>query len=167
MHKSLAAVLCLLTLFLTGCQTESQPKPERAPGVSLQSRHFAMRLRPGQDLKKELRRVMDKHGFTAVGVVTCVGSLTKVTLRYANQDKPTTLTGHFEIVAMEGTLEPKGGHLHLAVSDGQGRTYGGHLLDGSAVYTTAEIILVSLDDLQFSRKKDPTTTYYELHVESK
>ena len=45
------------------------------------------------------------------------------------------------------------------------QTLSGHLLEGSAVYTTAEIVLVALDDLRFTRKPDPVTTYDELSVE--
>lgn len=53
----------------------------------------------------------------------------------------------------------------LSVSDAQGRTFGGHLVDGSSVYTTAEIVLVELDDLRFRRIVDPVTTYKELAIE--
>lgn len=108
---------------------------------------------------------MEEHQLSAAGVVTCVGSLTEVTIRYANREEATKLTGHFEIVSLVGTLEPGGGHLHISVSDGEGQTLSGHLLPGSAVYTTAEIVLVALDDLRFTRKPDPVTTYEELSVE--
>lgn len=167
MIRTLPALLLLLSLaFLTACRgPEAAPEATPAPGISRQSRHLALRLAPGQDLAEELRRAVDEHGLSAVGVVTCVGSLTEVTLRYANQEEATKLSGHFEIVSLVGTLEPGGGHLHIAVSDGQGQTLAGHLLDGSKVYTTAEIVLVSLDDLNFTRKPDPVTTYHELSVE--
>jgi uncharacterized protein len=127
-------------------------------------RAHALRLRPGQDLHKELAAFIETNQFTAVGVVTCVGSLTQVTLRYANQKTPAIQRGHFEIVSLVGTLERGGGHLHLSVSDGEGRTSGGHLLEGCLIYTTAEIILVELNELTFSRETDPTFGYKELVV---
>ena len=160
LRRSMFALSALL--LCVGCQA-TPPAP--APGVARQTRHLALRLSPGQDLAVELRAAVDAHALSAVGVVTCVGSLTEVTLRYANRDEPTTLRGHFEIVSLVGTLEPGGGHLHVAVADGDGRTYAGHLLDGSAVYTTAEVVLVALDDLRFTRQPDPVTTYRELSVE--
>ena len=69
-----------------------------------------------------------------------------------------------EIVSLVGTLSPDGEHLHVAISDGAGRTIGGHLLEGSLVYTTAEIAVGELDGLAFSRETDPRTTYGELVV---
>lgn len=158
--RTLPLAACLLTLAgAVGCQGPP-PAPE-GPAAS-SARHVALRLRPGQDLRQELLRAADELGLSAVGVVTCVGSLSEVTLRYANQPEPTHLEGHFEIVSLVGTLEPGGGHLHLALSDGEGQTVGGHLLDGSKVYTTAEVVLVQLDDLRFAREPDPQTTYREL-----
>ncbi len=158
-------VLGLTLLCSLGCSGAEPAREPAAPGVSLQARHLALRLRPGQDLARELRAAVDQRGLTAVAVVTCVGSLTEVTLRYANQEEPIQLRGHFEIVSLVGTLEPGGAHLHLTVADGEGRTFAGHLLDGSAIYTTAEVVLVSLDDLRFTRKPDSVTTYDELSVE--
>lgn len=163
-------VLGALTLSSLGCcckgaAAEGPAQKALAPGVSRDVRHIALRLGPGQDLGQELKAAVEAYEASAIGVVTCVGSLTEVTIRYANQEEATTLRGHFEIVSLVGTLEPGGGHLHIAVADGEGRTFAGHLMPGSAVYTTAEIVLVALDDLRFTRKPDPVTTYHELSVE--
>jgi predicted DNA-binding protein with PD1-like motif len=95
-----------------------------------------------------------------------VGSLTRATLRYANRNEPTVLTGHFEIVSLSGILSRHGSHFHIAISDGQGRTIGAHLLPGSAVYTTAEIVLGILPDLRFLRTFDPQTGYPELDIQT-
>jgi predicted DNA-binding protein with PD1-like motif len=59
-----------------------------------------------------------------------------------------------------------GGHYHIAISDEQGRTFGGHLMEGSQVYTTAEVILVSLDAYRFLRTFDPQTGYQELDIQT-
>ena len=42
--------------------------------------------------------------------------------------------------------------------------FGGHLLPGSAVYTTAEIVLLILSDLAFDRAPCPRSGYDELVV---
>jgi predicted DNA-binding protein with PD1-like motif len=98
-------------------------------------------------------------------VLTCVGSLTDVSLRLANQEAATHYHGHFEIVSLVGTLSASGGgHLHLAVADSTGRTLGGHLLDGCRIYTTAEIVLGALPALRFVREPDATFGYQELVV---
>jgi predicted DNA-binding protein with PD1-like motif len=82
----------------------------------------------------------------------------------ANQPGPTVYKGHFEIVSLVGTLSTNGSHLHLAVSDSTGRTIGGHLLDGNIIYTTAELVVGVLEELDFRRETDPVSTYKELTV---
>lgn len=127
-------------------------------------RTYALRLKPGQDLRREINAFVEQHQIRAGAMVTCVGSLTQATLRLANQEQPTVYHGHFEIMSLVGTLSTNGGHLHLAVSDSTGRTIGGHLLDGNLVYTTAELVIGVLQELDFRRESDATFGYRELTV---
>ena len=131
-------------------------------------RTFAFRLRPHEDLMAEIMTFAKEHHVRAGVILTCVGSLEQVTLRYANTGKATQLQGHFEIVSLVGTFaEHSGQHIHLSVSDGKGTTTGGHMLGGNKIYTTAEIVVGSLDDVEFEREIDPTYGYAELAVHSK
>lgn len=133
------------------------------PSSSL--RAYALRLHPGDDLRAALLAFVASQRLQAGAVLTCVGSLTTLCLRLANQEAATTYQGHFEIVSLAGTLSASGGsHLHLSASDGTGRTLGGHLLAGCRVYTTAEIVLAALPELQFAREPDPAFGYHELVV---
>ncbi|MGI4739644.1 MAG: PPC domain-containing DNA-binding protein [Janthinobacterium lividum] len=133
------------------------------PSSSLKA--YALRLQPGDDLRQQVLAFVAAHHIEAGAVLTCVGSLTDVSLRLANQEDATHYHGHFEIVSLVGTLSASGGgHLHLAVADSTGRTLGGHLLDGCRVYTTAELVLGALPALQFKREKDATYGYNELVV---
>ncbi|WP_317040346.1 PPC domain-containing DNA-binding protein [Hymenobacter actinosclerus] len=127
-------------------------------------RTYALRLKPGQDLRRELLAFAQAHGLRAACVLTGVGSLTTATLRLANQEGPTVYQGHFEIVSLVGTLSVNGSHLHLSVADSTGRTLGGHLLDGNLIYTTAELVIGELPALDFRRETDPTFGYQELVV---
>ncbi len=128
------------------------------------SEMFAFRLTPGQDLKTEIEKKVVENGWKAVAVVTCVGSLNKAHLRFANQSQGTEIPGKLEIVSLTGTISPAGTHLHMSVSDSTGKTTGGHLLPGNFVYTTAEIVLVILKEYEFDRETDPTYGYKELKV---
>ncbi|MBL9059102.1 MAG: DUF296 domain-containing protein, partial [Mangrovicoccus sp.] len=67
-----------------------------------------------------------------------------------------------EIVALSGTLSRDGVHLHLAVADATGAMTGGHLLAGSLVRTTAELVLALAAEVVFHRPLDPATGYPEL-----
>jgi uncharacterized protein len=85
-------------------------------------------------------------------------------VRLAGGAEHATWQGAFEIVALTATLSPDGGHLHLAVADHQGRTFGGHLVEGCTVRTTAEVVLAADGRLLFAREHDPATGYDELVV---
>lgn len=125
---------------------------------------FALRLHPGQDLGLELRRFVGENSLRAGFIMTCVGSLRQAALRLADRPETTTYEDKFEIVSLVGTLDAEGYHLHLSLSDGQGRTIGGHLMEGCLIYTTAEIVIGEADHLLFSRPFDPETGYPELEV---
>ena len=74
------------------------------------------------------------------------------------------MRGPLEIVALSGTLGAGGPHLHLGVAGRDGAVTGGHLLHGSEVRTTAEIVLALIDAVAFDRPVDPDTGYHELVV---
>lgn len=124
----------------------------------------ALRLKPGDDLLLAIQRFVDDRGIEAGWVAACAGSLTDWTLRFADKPDGATAAGRFEIVALSGTVSKHGSHLHLAVSDGEGRTTGGHLLAGCRVYTTAEVVLGEARDLVFTRAVDGTTPWRELQI---
>lgn len=128
---------------------------------------YSFRLKPGQDLKQELDKMVNQQRISAGLIMTCVGSLTDVGLRLANQETGTSYKGHFEIVSLVGTLSANGSHIHLAVADSTGRTIGGHLLEGCKIYTTAELVIGILPDVIFSREPDPTFGYKELVIRKK
>lgn len=125
---------------------------------------LALRLRPGQDLKKEIDRFIAQHEIEAGCILTCVGSLTTAVLRYANQETSDRLDGHFEILSLTGVLSRYGSHYHIAIADKHGTSYGAHLLDGCKVYTTAEIVIGIIRDSTFLRTLDPQTGYPELEI---
>jgi hypothetical protein len=125
---------------------------------------FALRLHPGQDVGLELSRFVAEHSLKAAFVLTCVGSLRQAALRLANQPDTTLYEDKFEIVSLVGTLDAEGYHLHISLSDGQGRTIGGHLMTGCLVYTPAELVLGEMETAVFSREFDPESGYPELKI---
>ncbi len=136
-----------------------------APNV----RVHTLRLVPGMDLNQALAAVVQEHGWEAASVSTCVGSLTHFVIRPANQRTLLERTGHFEIVSLTGTFSEGGtaNHLHIAVSDSTGQTFGGHLVDGNLIYTTAEVVLLVHEEEVFTRPIDSRTTWDELVVTPK
>jgi uncharacterized protein len=107
-----------------------------------------------------------------------VGSLNYLNIRLAtekssNRTNTLAVDDNFEITGLTGTVAYHNSstgndvydtHLHISVSDDKGKCLGGHVLPGCTILTTAEITLVNLVDVQYTRKLDPHTGYKELAV---
>ena len=128
---------------------------------------YVLRLLPGNDLRLSIENFVKENKIEAGWIVTCVGSLTTYSIRFANQNKPKTSDGFFEIVSLSGTVSVNGCHLHISIADDKGTTIGGHLLNGCIIYTTAEIVLTESAKFIFNREKDEATGWKELHVNQK
>src|SRR5512142_390620 len=124
-------------------------------------RTTSIRLRPAQDLYGEIDHFLQANGVEAGCVLCSVGSLRHARLRLADREQASDLDGPFEIVSLTGTLSTHGSHLHISISDGDGRTTGGHLLPGCSVYTTVELVLASFDDVIYKRELLPNDSGYE------
>jgi len=125
------------------------------------------RLKPGQDLLGEIEAFTVEKKIEAGCILCAVGSLTHATLRLANQQKYNEYEGHFEIVSMTGTISIHGSHIHISISDGEGRTTGGHLVSGCKIYTTAELVVAVFANTIYKRELCEFSGYEELVVYSK
>ena len=128
---------------------------------------YTFRLFPGADLRNSIQSFVKDENIQAGWIVSCAGSLTEYSIRFANQAGATKDSGHFEIVSLTGTISVNGSHLHVSISDSTGKTIGGHLMEGCKIYTTAEIILVESGKYIFTREKDGSTPWEELQVRKK
>lgn len=125
---------------------------------------FALRLKPNEDLKQSLTQFVRTNNLQSGFILTAVGSFQQVTLKFAGHPYGHAFKSQFEIISLVGTLSPGGLHLHLAVADASGKIIGGHLMDGCIIYSTAEIIIGSSEELRFIRSFDEETGYKELEV---
>lgn len=123
-----------------------------------------LRLQPGQDLRDALEDIVRQLGATAAFVVQGIGSLSVAQLRFAGVEQPVELRRDLEILTLAGSLAPDGAHLHMSVSDAEGRVFGGHVARGCIVRTTVEILLALLPDHAFSREPDAQTGFMELVI---
>lgn len=123
-----------------------------------------LRLSPGDDLKQSLEAHFTSSGFGAAFVVAGIGSLDRAAVRYAGEPDAALIEGRYEILTLQGSLSADGAHLHIAVSDAQGRVIGGHVRPGCRIATTAEILIAVLPGLRFARALDAATGYPELLI---
>jgi predicted DNA-binding protein with PD1-like motif len=123
-----------------------------------------LRLAPGADLRRALEESARTQSTGSAFVVAGIGSLVSARLRYAGESTETQLAGPLEILSLSGSLSGSGAHLHVSVSDASGRVCGGHLGYGSAIRTTAEVLLACLPDWWLTREPDAATGFNELVV---
>jgi len=57
--------------------------------------------------------------------------------------------------------------LHISISQGDGKTIGGHLVPGCKIYTTAEMVLGVFEDVVYKREFAEDSGYEELVVYKK
>ncbi|MDO4378114.1 MAG: DNA-binding protein [Erysipelotrichia bacterium] len=126
---------------------------------------LAVRLKKGQDLKKEIEKIIRENKVKAAVVISAVGCLDNLCIRLAGGKTFLEKKQDYEIVSLMGTICKDGSHLHIAVSDANGKTYGGHLCYNCIVNTTCELVLACIDaEYDFSRVYDDTTGYKELVI---
>lgn len=123
--------------------------------------NYTFRLKPGDDLFESVEKFVQEKKIEAGCVLSGVGSLTRAVLRLANRDFYSEYNGHFEIVSLTGTVSVHGSHLHISISDGDGKTIGGHLVAGCKIYTTAEIVLAVFSDVVYRRELLENDSGYE------
>ena len=161
-HFLTLALGILLQDQIQGATIKEEPKP--MIWESSRMKAHLVRLKPGQDLVAELKNWAKSNHIRASSILSAAGSLKRVTLRYANQPKPETREGHFEIVSPSGMLDAESMHVHASVSLPSGETIGGHLMGENLVYTTLELAIAEYEDVHFTREKDDTYGYSELKI---
>lgn len=129
--------------------------------------NYTFRLTPGQDLFDSINAFVMQKQIEAGCVLSGVGSLTQVVIRFANRKEYQEYAGYFEIVSITGTVSIHGSHLHIAVSDENGVTIGGHLDSGCKIYTTAEIVIAVFSNVVYKREPAEDSGYDELTVDKK
>lgn len=124
-----------------------------------------MKLMPGEDLILALDKYCKKYEIEAAYIGTVVGSLQKVVFRKGYDQTIAELTGPFEIVSCVGTLSKNGMHIHASVSDRNFQVFGGHLVTGCLIQSTAEIVIIAMENHQLSRIKGEMTDFKELRIQ--
>ena len=125
---------------------------------------IATRLTRGADLKLTIAELVKRHCINAGAIASCVGCISSLKIRLAGANDELHLNEPLEIVSLAGTLTPDHQHIHIAVANQQGHVIGGHLMLGTLVDTTAELILHSYPHLEFFREFDGSTGYSELTI---
>lgn len=131
-------------------------------------RMLAARLHRGQDVKAAIEAFVREQSISAGSIISAVGCLSQARLRMAGatSDKQDVRDYHepLEVVSLIGNVGQKRMHLHLALSDADGKVIGGHMKDGCIVDTTLELVITVEDSLEFGEAVDEQTGFGELSI---
>lgn len=135
------------------------------------TRVIAVRLRPGTDVLQGLTEACRRAGINNGVILSAIGSLDGVA--YCNPvelpDKKAGYGyGYGEVLHLTGPIELTAGsgiichddqgvtnlHVHMSLSDRYGNAHGGHLVEGTKVLLTVDVIIAEIGGLVMGRKFD-------------
>ena len=131
--------------------------------MAKKGRVFLERLPKDGDLLKEITKFVRKKNIKK-GIIKAIGAVSEAKIGYYNQKKEeyeyTKYNQHLEIVSLLGNISILDGkpmvHSHIALADDEGKTYGGHLAEGTKIFAT-ELYVEEIKGEKKIRTKDEDT----------
>jgi len=121
------------------------------------------RIFEDEDLAEAVKKRIEESDVKA-GVFILIGSLKKAVLGYYKEGeyKPIELDGPLEIASCMGNIAVNEKdeiivHPHIVVSNAKSEAFGGHLMKGSVVGATAELVIVEAVGVKLQRVFDEKT----------
>ena len=141
-------------------------------------RVIVLRLKPGMDLLDGIQAACERYRIHNGVILSAIGSLACV--RFCDVEalpEKKCGYGYGRILALDETIELTGAsgvvcsdadgninlHVHVCLSDRNGKAYGGHLVQGTTVLMTADIVLGEIEGVSMLREYDPEMDVYLLH----
>ncbi len=109
--------------------------------------HQFYKLSSGLDVFNSLK-ALSKDFKSRAFVVNAVGDLSKVSFKCPLNEKPVILEKKLEIITLSGYLSSTESHIHISVSDESCSVFGGHLLEGTTVLKSLDILLGVIPNLK-------------------
>ena len=125
-------------------------------------RTVCVRLRRGDDLLRAVQELAQREALRCAVVLSGVGCVTRARVRDASGVTVRQLDEPCEIVALQGTVSAARCHLHIALAREDLTTLGGHLMEGTVINTTCELVLLELDGWRCGVEQDDETGYDEI-----
>ena len=125
-------------------------------------RSICLRLRRGDDLLLSIRQLAAREGLRCAVVLSGVGCVTEARVRDASGVTVRHIAEPCEIVSLNGTVSAARCHLHIALAREDLSTLGGHLMEGTIINTTCELVLLEPDGGRCGAEQDDETGYDEI-----
>ena len=121
------------------------------------------RILEGEDLAESVKERVEDSRIKA-GIFILIGSLKKAIIGYYKEGQYMSmeLDGPLEIASCTGNIavDEKGEiiiHPHIVVANEKGEAFGGHLMKGSVVGATAELVMIEGTGVNLLRALDDKT----------
>ena len=121
------------------------------------------RIFEGEDLAEAAKKRVEESGINA-GIFILIGSLKKAIIGYYKEGKYMSIEfdGPLEIASCMGNIavDEKGEiviHPHIVAANEKGEAFGGHLMKGSIVGATAELVIMEAAEVNLLRAFDEKT----------
>ena len=108
--------------------------------------HFFYNFSKGADVHNSLNELHSNIKSTSF-LISAVGDLSKVSFKCPLNDKPKIFQKKLEIITLSGYLSSKESHLHISVSDENCSVFGGHLLPGTIVLKSLDVLIGVIPNL--------------------
>ncbi|MGN0658361.1 MAG: PPC domain-containing DNA-binding protein [Emergencia sp.] len=125
---------------------------------------FAVRLRRGCDLYREIERICMEKKIKAGVVLSAAGCVIQGRVRDAGGVSFHTIEEPMEIVSLTGTVSVKRCHLHVSFSREDLSVIGGHMEEGCIINTTCELVIGIMESWEYDVEFDEETGYDELVI---
>ena len=120
----------------------------------------------GTDLLEGLTQLVQKENIRC-GRIHGIGATTHAVVAYYDQNtkkySPMEFKGGMEILNLQGNVSIRDGkpfvHVHILLSDPQGKVFGGHLMPGTKLWAS-EVIIDEFEGEELVRGQDEKTGLY-------
>ena len=120
----------------------------------------------GSDLLEGLTAIVQKENIR-LGRVHAIGATTHAIVAFYDQNtkqyNPLTFSGGMEILNLTGNVSIRDGkpfvHVHVVLSDPEGKVFGGHVLPGTKLFAL-EVFIDEFDGEELLRTHDEKTGLY-------
>ena len=84
---------------------------------------------------------MDRHDNSISFLISAVGDLSKVSFKCPLNNKPLIFEKKLVIINLSGYLRSDESHIHISTSDENCRLFGGHLIAGTIVHKSLDVLI--------------------------
>jgi predicted DNA-binding protein with PD1-like motif len=124
------------------------------------SKIYTIGFEPGEMLLEKIEKAIKENNIRNGAVISGIGTLKRCNMHYVThtgfppKDVIYTLEEPLELLSVNGLIIEGKPHLHIVVSKGREKTWGGHLEHESEVLYLAEVAIMEFEGLRAERRYD-------------